>query len=214
MAQLVGVVLAGGLGRRMGQAKGALETGGQRLAERAARTLFPLTGSVVISVAPGCPWQFEGFPLVEDEKTSGKGPLAGLAAAFHVSGVADLLVLACDYPAVQTTELKSLLVQARADADLVMPVDPRGVDHPLVGLWRRTARPAIDEALEENRLRVRSVLSDLEVQRVHAASELVNLNTPEDLNEYLAQLESFSSTRPSASQNRPTDGTFTRSSGE
>ena len=207
MAQLVGVVLAGGLGRRMGQAKGVLEMDGQRLAERAARVLFPLTSSVVISVAPGCPWSFEGFPLVEDEQTCGRGPLAGLAASYRVSGVADLLVLACDYPDVETADLKSLLEQARADADLVMPVDPRGVDHPLVGLWRRTARPAIDEALAENRLRVRSVLSDLEVQRIQAPAALVNLNTPEDLKEYLAQSESFSSTRPSASQNRPTDGT-------
>jgi molybdopterin-guanine dinucleotide biosynthesis protein A len=54
VARLIGLVLAGGAGRRLGAPKGALRPGGaESLAERAAAVLEPLCRDVRISIAPG-----------------------------------------------------------------------------------------------------------------------------------------------------------------
>src|SRR5262245_53002815 len=98
MGQLIGVVLAGGEGRRMGAPKGGIAFEGMSLAERAARTLRPVCGSVLVSIARGQPNPAPAYPYVEDETPTSRGPLAGILAAFASTGKADLLVLACDYP--------------------------------------------------------------------------------------------------------------------
>ncbi|HEX5044806.1 MAG TPA: molybdenum cofactor guanylyltransferase [Candidatus Polarisedimenticolaceae bacterium] len=187
MAQRLGVVLAGGVGRRMGRTKGDLEVDGRPLAERAARTLAPVCGSVLISVAPGAVNPAPNWTAVEDAPPAGRGPLAGLHAAFLSSGSADLVVLACDYPAATTELLRAVLAQAPEDADCVFPTDPRGRDHPLVGLWRRAALDEIEASLASNIYKVRAVLAGLRVHRVHPAdlfgidvgAELRNMNEME-----------------------------------
>ena len=191
MAQTIGVVLAGGEGRRFGGPKGEVLLHGSTLAERAARTLKPLCGSVIVSVTKGGTSPAPGFACVEDER-AGRGPLGGLAAAFASTGRADLLVLACDYPAVGTSFLRSLLATADESADLVFPVDPNGRDHPLVALWRRTAEATVFAALAENALKVQAVLADLEVRRIppqvfpnfDLRRVLANVNWPGDLDPF------------------------------
>jgi molybdopterin-guanine dinucleotide biosynthesis protein A len=167
MAQRVGLVLAGGFGRRMGRTKGDLPYGdGGTLAERAARTLWPFCGSVLISVAPGSENPAAAFPAIEDRPPAGRGPLAGIGRAFDTTGDSDLLVLACDYPAVEEGLLRTLLAHARPEDDLVMPTDPRGYDHPLVGLWSRRTEHEVRLALDRNRLKVRALLASWQVRRL------------------------------------------------
>lgn len=170
MSQRLGVVLAGGAGRRMGRTKGDLVVDGRPLAERAARALAPVCASVLISVAPGAVNPAPNWPAVEDAPPGGRGPLAGLQAAFLGAANADLVVLACDYPAVTTDLLRAILAQARADADLVFPTDPKGRDHPLVGLWRRPALEEIEASLASKIYKVRALLAGLEVQRIHPSA--------------------------------------------
>ena len=188
MAQTIGVVLAGGAGRRFGTPKGNVMLGGSTLAERAARALKPLCGSVVVSVAPGASNPAPGCPAIEDD-APGRGPLAGIASAYRATGQADLLVLACDYPAVGTSFLRSLLAEGSGHEDLVMPVDAAGRDHPLVALWRRSAFPAVEAALAEGALKVSALFPDLAVRRLPSAlfpnfeltRVLANVNWPDDL---------------------------------
>jgi molybdenum cofactor guanylyltransferase len=189
MAQVIGVVLSGGGGRRLGRDKGSLEVHGVPLAERAARALWPLCGSVLVSVPPGGINPAPAFSSIEDAPPAGRGPLAGLEAAFAATGASDLLVLACDYPLVRTSLLQAIRRAADDDHDLVMPVDGAGRDHPLVGLWRRSAEGEVRQALEQRIYKVRSLLAGLRVRRLgpaEIASEdldraLLNINRPEDL---------------------------------
>lgn len=172
----------------MGRAKGDLVVSGISLAERAARSLWPVSASVLISLAPGTENPAHGFPAVEDEPPAGRGPLAGISAAFRATGSADLLVLACDYPYVETA-LLAALVAAGGDDDLVMPTDPGGRDHPLVALWKRCTETHVRRALAERAYKVRGLLADLRVRRLYPAElpgidlarALSNWNTPEDL---------------------------------
>ena len=188
----MGVVLAGGAGRRLGRTKGdlVLERGdGTSLAERAASALWPLCTSVVISVAPGAKNPAPRHPAIEDTVV-GNGPLAGIDAAFRETGNADLLVLACDYPRVETTLLRKLVLFAdEGSEDLVMLTDPAGRDHPLVAAWKRSTASVVREAVEAGRFRVHGLLPDLDVRRLgpvmlpgmDLGRTLLNVNWPEDL---------------------------------
>src|SRR5678816_3817563 len=99
----------------MGRTKGDLVLEGRPLAERAARTLAPVCASVLISVAPGAVNPAPNWTAVEDAPPAGRGPLAGLHAAFLSTGAADLVVLACDYPAISTDLFRAMLAQAPED---------------------------------------------------------------------------------------------------
>ncbi len=189
VSQLIGVVLAGGEGSRLGRPKGSVVVGGITLAERAATSLRPLAASVLISVAPGMVNPAPKYASVEDEAPAYRGPLSGIHAAMRVTGEADLLVLACDYPAVDTALLETILDHARPEDDLVFLVDSTGRDHPLVGLWKRSARPRVREAIEYRMHKVRGLLADLVVRRlgpetlpgVDLDGALFNINEPLDL---------------------------------
>jgi molybdenum cofactor guanylyltransferase len=191
VAQTIGVVLAGGEGRRFGRPKGEVVLGGSSLADRAARALKPLCGAVVVSVAKGSANPAPAYALVEDQGAR-RGPLGGLAAAFASSGKADLLVLACDYPAVGSSFLRSLVLAAEGTDDLAFPVDESGRDHPLVGLWRRSAERTVLAALEENAFKVQALIPGLSVRRLPAQvfpnfdlrHVLSNVNWPDDLDAF------------------------------
>jgi molybdopterin-guanine dinucleotide biosynthesis protein A len=191
MAQMIGVVLAGGEGRRFGGPKGEIVLGGSTLADRAARALKPICGGVIVSIARGGDNPAPAYPTVEDQGPR-RGPLGGLAAAFASTGKADLLVLACDYPAVGTSFLRSLVAAAAGADDLAFPVDDTGRDHPLVALWRRTAEDAVRAALDENAFKVQALFPDLTVRRLPVQvfpnfdlrRVLSNVNWPPDLDAF------------------------------
>jgi len=174
----------------MGRAKGDLAVDdGVSLAEHAALTLGPLCGTVVISVAPGGENPAPDYSVVRDSEPAGRGPLAGIAAAFEATGSADLLVLACDYPRVETDVLEAILRVATPDDEMVIVTDGRGRDHPLVGLWRRAMEEPVRTALEIGLYKVRSLLAEARVRRLDLTSlpgqdpdaALINLNTRADL---------------------------------
>jgi molybdopterin-guanine dinucleotide biosynthesis protein A len=189
MSQRVGLVLAGGLSLRLGRAKSEVAFEGGTLARRAAEAVWPLCASVLISVGPRGENPAPGFSLVRDRPPGGRGPLAGIDAAFRITGDADLLVLACDYPRVGPDLLSRIVQGAQSEDEIVMPVDARGRDHPLVALWRRSTASVVAAAVAEGRLRVRSLLADCRVRRLgpgrfpglDPGRVLLNLNRPADL---------------------------------
>jgi molybdopterin-guanine dinucleotide biosynthesis protein A len=188
----IGLVLAGGKGSRMGLDKGALRVGGSALAHRAAVTLGRVCSDVLVSVAPGAANPAPGYLAIEDHAPAGRGPLAGILAAFRGTVERDLLVLACDYPAVDSRFLRNLLSCARIGDAVVLPQDSRGRDHPLVALWRRETEAPVRAAIEARRYRVGAVVRSLCVRRVGARElgrtdldrVLINLNRPSDLEQW------------------------------
>lgn len=189
MRQRVGVVLAGGSGERLGVDKASLEVDGRTLADRAAHLLWPFCGSVMISVRPGGDNPAPDFPTVEDSPPAGRGPLAGILAAYQATQRSDLVVLACDYPLIDPPLIRMLLSRASEEYDLVFPTDAAGRDHPLVGLWCRSAEGALAETVERGLFKVRSFLVHVRAKRLGPAEfpsidlsrGLLNLNWPADL---------------------------------
>ncbi len=162
MPHRAGLVLAGGVGSRIGRPKGSLELDGRPLAARAAGLLEPLCERVYISLRPGAANPADGYPTVEDSPPEGRGPLAGIQAGFVASRADELLVLACDYPRMTRGILQGV-VRADADADVVLVAGSDGRRHPLAAIWRSGARPELDDALRDGRLAVHRLLRRLRV---------------------------------------------------
>jgi molybdopterin-guanine dinucleotide biosynthesis protein A len=188
MSQRVGVVLTGGAGRRLGRSKGGLRLQGVTLAERAAAVLWPYCSDVLISIGPGGSNPAPTFPVIEDARPAGRGPLAGIEAAFAATGGSDLLVLACDYPYVEGDLIERLLIFDSEAYDLVMPTDSRGRDHPLVALWSRRTEAEVRQALQARYYTVHGIFGAWRVMRIAPADlgildvdrALTNVNTLED----------------------------------
>jgi molybdopterin-guanine dinucleotide biosynthesis protein A len=84
VGRVLGVILAGGLSRRMGADKGSLLLRGKPLISHAIDRLGPQVGGLVIN-ANGDPQRYQGFgcPVIADTLADHPGPLAGVLAAMR-----------------------------------------------------------------------------------------------------------------------------------
>jgi molybdopterin-guanine dinucleotide biosynthesis protein A len=149
-----GVVLAGGLARRMGGGdKPLLEIGGRTILARVIARLEPQCECLVIN-ANGDPQRFAtfGLPVVADGVMEYPGPLAGILAAldwaaasrpnaaFILSAPGDCPFLPRDLAA----RLGRALVAENAELAVATS---QGRSHPVIGLWSVALRDALRQAL-------------------------------------------------------------------
>lgn len=167
----VGIVLAGGQSRRMGQDKALLPLGGPTLLERQAAKLAPLVHEVVVSGDAASYGRF-GFSVVADPPGA-QGPLGGIAAGL---GRGDGLVLAVDLPFVPASFLARLVEVAGPDGALV---DAPGLFQPTAAFYRGKALSVAREQLERGAdLSLRGFVARLDVRRL-SASEVREFGDPE-----------------------------------
>ena len=182
MMRVVGLVLAGGSGTRLGGVdKALLRLGEQTLAERVLERLAPQVDRVAIS-ANGEPARYAhlGLPVLADTVV-GRGPLGGvlrgLAWAAEL-GAGALLGVPGDTPFIPR-DLAARLGHAPAWA-----ASAAGL-HPLVALWPVACAPALAAWLAAQPSgRVRAFGQTIGM-RTELFGELpdpfVNINTPQDL---------------------------------
>lgn len=154
MTEIPGVVLAGGLARRMGGGdKPMRKIAGKTILERAIARLTPQCTSLIIN-ANGDPERFAGFglPVVADDVADYPGPLAGILAALDWAAASRpdarwVLSAAGDCPFLPR-DLVSRLEAARAaqDAELAVAASDQQT-HPVIGLWSVGLRHELRHAL-------------------------------------------------------------------
>ena len=154
------VVLAGGLGRRMGGGdKPMREIGGRTILDHVIERLEPQCDGLLLN-ANGDPARFArfGLPVVADTIEGYPGPLAGILAALEWTaanrpGVEWVASAAGDCPFLPR-DLVVRLQQARLaeDADLAVAASA-GQAHPVIGLWKVALRDELRHALVEEDLR-------------------------------------------------------------
>lgn len=159
---VTGVVLAGGLSRRMGGGdKGLLELAGRPMLAHVICRLKAQVGDVIIN-ANGDPGRFGplGLPVVADTIGGFVGPLAGVLAGMRWSlenaPRAHWIVTAPGDAPLLPSDLVDRLVQAVENRhDAIALAQSHGALHPVIGLWP----VALAEDLEEQlRGGVRKVL--------------------------------------------------------
>ena len=191
----LGVLLAGGLARRMGGGDKPLrEVGGRTLIARAIDRIAPQCVGLVLN-ANGDPQRFAGFglPVVADTVEGFAGPLAGILAALewvaaHRPGIGWVLSIATDSPFLPR-DLVARLHAARAEADLPLACARSGDQtHPVVGLWPVTLAAELRHALVVEDMRkidrwtARHGIAEA-IWPTEPYDPFFNANRPEDLTE-------------------------------
>jgi molybdopterin-guanine dinucleotide biosynthesis protein A len=149
-----GVLLAGGLARRMGGGDKPMRTiGGRTILDRVIARLAPQCDGLILN-ANGEPARFAAFGLlvIADTVRGFPGPLAGILAALDWTAtnrpdVAWILSAAADCPFLPR-DLVARLQQARIEQDAQLAVAASaGQTHPVIGLWSVSLREELRHAL-------------------------------------------------------------------
>ena len=188
----LGVILAGGLARRMGGGdKGMRLVGDERVLDRLVRRMAPQVTGLIVN-ANDDPARFAdlGLPVAADPVPDRPGPLAGVVAgldwaAAHAPGVAWIVTVPGDCPFVPL-DLVARLHAGRGTAALACAASG-GWTHPVVALWPLDIRDALRAAVQDGVRKIdaftgRYATATIE-WRVGAADPFFNVNTPEDLQE-------------------------------
>lgn len=196
----LGLLLAGGLARRMGGGDKPLRRlAGRPLLDHALDRLRPQVAALLLN-ANGDPARFAawGLPVVADGLPGHPGPLAGILAgldwaAAHRPDLAWLLSCPGDTPFIPH-DLAQRLHAARAAAGTpVAWARSGGFDHPPVALWAVTARQAIREALQRDERAISRIGERLGCATAEWPDQPVdpffNVNAPGDLVRAEASLE-------------------------
>jgi molybdopterin-guanine dinucleotide biosynthesis protein A len=187
-----GLVLAGGLARRMGGGdKARIRIGGKTILQRVLTRLTPQCSGVILN-ANGDLARFAdtGLRVVADSIPDFAGPLAGILAgldwaAANVPGIADIVSVPGDCPFLPP-DLVERLSAARQAAGAPLACARSGDwRHPVVGLWRVALRDDLRKALVEEGLHKIEIwtarhgvaLADWPTTPV---DPFFNVNTPED----------------------------------
>ncbi len=193
MRQCIGILLAGGLARRMGGGdKPLLEIGGRPIVAHAIDRLGPQCAGLVVN-ANGDPARFAAFglPVVADSVEGFAGPLAGVLAGMDYASAArpdvtDIVSAPADTPFLPT-DLVKRLYEARKSADARIAVAKSGDRaHHAVALWPVELRAALRRALVEEGVRkVSAFIANYPNVNVEWPMEpfdpFFNVNRPEDV---------------------------------
>jgi molybdenum cofactor guanylyltransferase len=156
----LGLVLAGGLARRMGGGdKARIRIAGKTILERVLACLKPQCATVILN-ANGDTTRFadSSLPVVADSVPGFAGPLAGILAgldwaAVHRPAIADIVSVPGDCPFLPG-DLVARLAAARAAAGVPLACARSGDwRHPVVGLWPVALREDLRKALVEKDMR-------------------------------------------------------------
>jgi len=156
---VIGVILAGGQGRRMGGAdKSFIELGGRTLLARAIDRFGPQVSRIVLS-ANGDPSRFSGFgvPVLVDPISDFAGPLAGLLAAMewsvqHAPDVRWIASVSVDTPFLPPDLVAKLKSAQEANQTDLVCAWSGGQIQPVCGLWRIELAPDLRRALQDENL--------------------------------------------------------------
>lgn len=188
-ADIAGVVLAGGLGRRMGGVdKGLQLLQGRPMVAWVLERFAPQVGELMINANQN-PEVYAGFghPVVPDRIAGFAGPLAGLHAALSATSLPLVATVPCDSPFLPTDlvgRLRAALEAAQADLAVARTLDQ---PHPVFCLCRRDLLDHLTAFLEGGGRKVDFWYATLKVVEVPFDDEVgafSNINTREELAGY------------------------------
>jgi len=200
----VGVILAGGLARRMGDTakgdKALITLNGRPILTHVIERLRPQTTTMVIN-ANGPPERFAEFnlPVTPDPIDGFAGPLAGVLAGMEwarkkAPDTEWIVTVACDTPFFPTDLVARFMENVRIrNADMAV-ASSNGRHHPVFGLWPVRLGDELRHALVVEDIRkvdiwtARYQLAECPFSASHG-DPFFNVNRPGDLDEAERMLE-------------------------
>lgn len=187
--EITGVVLAGGLGRRMGGVdKGLQELDGRPLVAHIIARLQPQVGPLLINANRNAEvYARFGCPVVADAVPDFAGPLAGLHAALAAASTPWVVTVPCDSPFLPA-DLVSRLAGAVEQASAGVAVARTGDQvHPVFCLCRRELRDHLGDYLARGERKFTAwyaSLATVEVTFDDQPAAFENINTVAELASY------------------------------
>ncbi|KRF09580.1 hypothetical protein ASG89_15270 [Paenibacillus sp. Soil766] len=201
---ITGVILAGGLNRRMGgKHKALLPVQGEAILlkqlkemSRGCEQIIVVTNDIEI-LQP----LLVGVKDIEVQCVSDhyiqKGPLSGIHAAMKVASASHVWVVGCDMPFISVDAAKVMAeLCLELNLDAVIP-EIEGRLHPLHGIYAREVGPETELLLGQQNYRLMGLLDHLDWQAVDGdyfaqrglrTNFVTNINTPE---EYVVMLDNL-----------------------
>ena len=187
---VAGVILAGGLGTRLGHAKKAfIEIGGRTTLERLLAVYRPLFPEIRIAARDLDDFANVDVPVALD-RFDARSSLTGIHAGLSAVDAPHAFFCACDTPFLQPELVTRLLAQLRPDDDVVIPLKPDGFREPLCAVYSTRCLPHIEAQLNRQdfkiirffpRVAVREVPLDILAPGDPSPRSFFNVNRPEDL---------------------------------
>jgi len=191
---VAGVVLAGGLSRRMGGGDKSLKVlAGKTILERVIARALPQVSALVLNTnGDASRFARYGLPVVADSVAGFAGPLAGVLAGLDwaasqapdVSHVASFATDAPFFPPDLVKRLKAAVADGKHDLACAAS---GGREHPVFGLWPVALREDLRNALASGLRKVDLWTARFRLARVEFPAQpydpFFNVNAPEDLAE-------------------------------
>lgn len=186
MSGITGLVLAGGLGRRMGGVdKGLVELDGQPMVAHVLARLAPQVDALLINANQNAErYGAFGHPVVPDRIEGYAGPLAGLHAGLAAASTPLLVTVPCDSPFLPL-DLVARLRTALETANAQLAVAKTGEQaQPVFSLVRRDVLDDLAQFLAGGGRKIDAWYARLAVVEVpfdDEAEAFANINTREEL---------------------------------
>lgn len=178
IAQVAGVILAGGKSSRFGSNKALALHQGDALVEGISRRLAALFPETLLITNTPEEYGFLGWPMAKD-LYPGCGPLAGIHAALRTVSQPRIFVCGCDMPLVNP-DLIRFLCELEGAHDIVLPWLDEGPE-PLYAVYSNKTLPIIEEQLSKNQYKIGMVFEKLRIRKV----------TPEEILQIVPDLTTF-----------------------
>jgi molybdopterin-guanine dinucleotide biosynthesis protein A len=184
--KVTGVILAGGLARRMNNRdKGLINFKGRPLVSYAIDAMTAVTDRLIINANRNIErYRQFGLPVVADQTGSFDGPLAGVLSAMIHAEMGILLVMPCDSPLIEAQHLQKLLsVRADNDTDVAVAFDGERL-HPVFLAVKTELKTGLQDYLDSGQRKLENWLQQQKMVKADFSGEpqiFINLNTIAEL---------------------------------
>lgn len=197
---VTGLVLAGGLGRRMGgEDKGLVTLAGRPMVAHVLEALRPQVGTILVNANRNLErYAAFGHPVVADAVAGYLGPLAGVLTALQHCTTEFLVTAPCDAPLVAPDLVARLHAAcAAAGADLAVASDGER-QQPVFLLLRTALAPSLEAYLAGGGRKIDAWFGQLRIAVADFSDEpdtFVNVNDPDERQRIEARLVSTNAAR-------------------
>jgi len=185
-AEVTGIVLAGGMGRRMGGVdKGLVELGGRPMVAHVLARLAPQVGPLLINANQNPDrYALFGYPVIADAVGGFAGPLAGLHAGMSQSATPFVATVPCDSPFLPTDLVARLAAAIARDDTQLAVAKTFNQPHPVFAMVRRDVLSHLAAFLQDGGRKMDAWYATLRVVYVAFDDEedaFRNINTADEL---------------------------------
>jgi molybdopterin-guanine dinucleotide biosynthesis protein A len=188
-AEITGVILAGGQGRRMGTVdKGLRELRGKAMAAWVIERFAPQVDEVLINANQNLDVYAQfGYRVIPDEIGGFAGPLAGLQRGLNEASHPLVATSPCDTPFLPADLVARLHAALEADAAQLAVARTGDQPHPVFCVCRRDVLPHLTAFLQQGGRKIDAWYATLKVVEVvfdDQPDAFSNINTPSELSAF------------------------------